>query len=143
MKMEMLNTKRTSWRTSNSQIINEASFLLCSDSATHEPLDSIYERLKANNDELNKTNVELKSLITDKDFQDEYETALEYEDNVTRTLAELRSRRNFISNATAHAADGLTWATHTISSSWERKGVNILKLAITTFSGDVPRMGGV
>lgn len=135
--MEKLKAKRTSRRSLNSRIINEASALLRSDSATHEQLDSIYERLKANNDELNKINVELESLIADEDFQAEYETVLEYEDNATRTLAELMSRRDRISSATAHAAEGSMSATHTIASPSERTGAKLPKLTITPFSGDV------
>ncbi|XP_037557798.1 uncharacterized protein LOC119439930 [Dermacentor silvarum] len=135
--MEKLKAKRTSRRSLNSRIINEASVLFRSDSATHEQLDSIYERLKANNDELNKINVELESLITDEEFQAEYETVLEYEDKATRTLAELTSRRDRISSVTAHAAEGSTSATHTIASPSERTGAKLPKLTITPFSGDV------
>lgn len=134
MKMEKLKAKRTSRRSLNSRIINEASALFRSDSAMHEQLDSIYERLKANNNELNKINVELESLITDEEFQAEYKTVLQYEDNATRTFAELMSRRDRISSDTAHAAEGSTSATHTIASPLERTKAKLPKLTITPFS---------
>lgn len=137
MKVEKLKAKRTSQQSLNSQIINEASALLCRDSATHEQLDFVSERLKANNDKLNKINVELKSLITDEDFQAEYEIVVEYEGNTTCALAVLMSRRDLISSVTARAAEGLTPATHTIASPSERKGAKMSKLTIAPFSGDL------
>ncbi|XP_037528988.1 uncharacterized protein LOC119406321 [Rhipicephalus sanguineus] len=135
--MDKLKAKRTSRRSLNSRIINEASALLRNDSATHEQLDSIYERLKTNNDELNKINNELESVITDEDFQSEYETILEYEDNATRILAELISRRNRISSTPAEEGSGSGPATNVIATPSERTGAKLPKLTIAPFSGDV------
>ncbi|XP_037529331.1 uncharacterized protein LOC119406672 [Rhipicephalus sanguineus] len=135
--MDKLKAKRTSRRPLNSRIINEASALLRNDSATHEQLDSIYERLKTNNDELNKINNELESVITDEDFQSEYETILEYEDNATRILTELISRRNRISSTPAEEGSGSGPATNVIATPSERTGAKLPKLTIAPFSGDV------
>uniref|UniRef100_A0A224Z9V1 Tick transposon n=1 Tax=Rhipicephalus zambeziensis TaxID=60191 RepID=A0A224Z9V1_9ACAR len=91
--------------------------------------------LKTNNDELNKINTELESLISDEDFQAEYEAVLQYEDNATRILAELLSRRNRISSKPAEEGSGS--ATHAIATPSERTGAKLPKLTIAPFSGDV------
>lgn len=89
--MEKTKTTWTSRRSPYSRIINEASTLLSNDSATHQQLVSIYERLKTISDEMNKINSELESLIPEEDFQAEHDTIIKYEDNATHILSELLS----------------------------------------------------
>ncbi|KAH8023659.1 hypothetical protein HPB51_015155 [Rhipicephalus microplus] len=53
----------------------------------------MYGRLKANNDELYQINRELESHIPDEEFEEEYDTILEYEDNANSVMSERHSRR--------------------------------------------------
>ncbi|XP_037529191.1 GRIP and coiled-coil domain-containing protein 1-like [Rhipicephalus sanguineus] len=91
--MNRLKMKRTTRRAQNTKLIQEASALLENDDATVRQIDSIYERLKSNNEELKKINDEMESHISDEAFEAEYATVIEYEDNATRILAELQSKR--------------------------------------------------
>ncbi|XP_037504907.1 uncharacterized protein LOC119380305 [Rhipicephalus sanguineus] len=91
--MDRLKMKRTTRRAQNTKLIQEASALLENDDATVRQIDSICEMLKSNNEELRKINDEMESHISDEAFEAEYATVIEYEDNATRILAELQSKR--------------------------------------------------
>ncbi|KAH6924052.1 hypothetical protein HPB50_010845 [Hyalomma asiaticum] len=85
---------RTSRRSVNTRLINEARALLSDETATADQLNTLYGRLKVNNDELNKINEELESYIADEEFVLEYNTVVEYEDSATSVMSELLSRRD-------------------------------------------------
>ncbi|KAH6941135.1 hypothetical protein HPB50_014298 [Hyalomma asiaticum] len=70
----------------NTRLINKARALLKDETATVDQLNTIYGRLKVNNDELNKINEELESHIADEEFVQEYSTVVEYEDNATSIM---------------------------------------------------------
>lgn len=73
---EKIKVKRTLRRALSSRIINQTSVLHHNDSAMQEQLVSMYEMLKTNNNEMNKVHSELESLISDNDFQAEYDITL-------------------------------------------------------------------
>ncbi|XP_077528262.1 uncharacterized protein LOC144139909 [Haemaphysalis longicornis] len=63
--MKMLKFKRTSRRAQNTRLIKEASSAMADPCAKADQLASLYERLKANNNELNKINEDLEAHIPD------------------------------------------------------------------------------
>ncbi|XP_037506439.1 uncharacterized protein LOC119382671 [Rhipicephalus sanguineus] len=132
--MDRLKSKRTSRRAQNTRIINEASALLANDSASYDQLNSIYERLKANNDELQNLNNQIEQHIPDEEFEAEYNAVLEYEDNATRTLAEILSKKDRMLQSST-----LTEGTvaQTVAASLDGTGVRLPKLTIAPFSGDL------
>lgn len=122
--MEKLKFKRTSRRAQNTRIINEASAAIADPCATTDQLASLYERLKANNDELNKINEKLEAYIQDQGaFETEYASVIEYQDNATRVLAELKSKTKRLSQAAAPMTGPVTNATPPVAAtSLERTG---------------------
>nr|XP_037291667.1 glycine-rich cell wall structural protein-like [Rhipicephalus microplus] len=56
----------------------------------------MYGRLKANKDELNQINRDLDSRISDEEFEEEYDTILEYEYNANSVMSALTSKRDRI-----------------------------------------------
>ncbi|KAH9379113.1 hypothetical protein HPB48_022603 [Haemaphysalis longicornis] len=104
--MEKLKCKRASRRAQNTKLINEGSAILTDTCASVDPLTSLYERLKTNNDELNKINNELESYIEDDAFQAEYNSVIDYQDHATRILTELKSRCARLSQSAAVISTG-------------------------------------
>lgn len=139
--MEKLKFKRTSRRAQNTRIINEASAAMMNDCATVDQLASLYERLKANNDELNKINEELETYIEDPAaFEAEYASVIDYQHNATRVLAELKSKSNRLTQAAAITPGPVTnVAAPVTATSSDRTGPSLPKLTITPFNGDLCR----
>ncbi|XP_037515038.1 uncharacterized protein LOC119391430 [Rhipicephalus sanguineus] len=134
--MERLKSKRTSRRSLNTRIINEARALLGDATATIDQLNAIYGRLKANNDELNQINQELESHIADEEFEQEYNTVVEYEDNATSVMSELLSKRDRMV-ATMSSTPELQ--TSSVASTARASGTKLPKLTIAPFAGDLCR----
>ncbi|XP_049274155.1 uncharacterized protein LOC125759434 [Rhipicephalus sanguineus] len=134
--MERLKSKRTSRRSLNTRIINEARALLSDATATVDQLNAIYGRLKANNDELNQINQELESHIADEEFEQEYNTVVEYEDNATSVMSELLSKRDRMVAAISSTPE---LQTSSVASTAGASGTKLPKLTIAPFAGDLCR----
>ncbi|KAH6925892.1 hypothetical protein HPB50_011750 [Hyalomma asiaticum] len=89
--MERLRSKRTSRRSMNTRLINEARALLSDEAATVDQLNTIYGRLKVNNDELNKINDELESHIAVDECGEAQNTVVEHDDNATSVMTRTAS----------------------------------------------------
>ncbi|XP_037509554.1 GRIP and coiled-coil domain-containing protein 1-like [Rhipicephalus sanguineus] len=137
--MDRLKTKRTTRRAQNTKLIQEASALLERDDATLQQIDSIYERLKSNNEELKKINDEMESHISDEAFEAEYATVIEYEDNATRILAELQSKRRQHSETSAVSAPIEVRDGPAAIGPADRPGAKLPKLTINPFADKLRR----
>lgn len=132
--MERLKSKRTSRRAQNTRIINEASELLANDSASYDQLNSIYERLKANNEELKNLNNEIEPHIPDEEFEVEYNAVLQYEDVATRILAEILSKKDRMLRTSTGTQETVA---QTVVAPSDGTGVKLPKLTIAPFFGDL------
>ncbi|XP_037564630.1 centrosomal protein of 135 kDa-like [Dermacentor silvarum] len=135
--MDKLKLKRATRRAQNTRIIHEASALLENNAVTLRQIDCIYERLKNNNDELKKINDELESHISEEAFEADYATVIEYEDNATRILAELQSKRRQQSETTSLSSPVGVRDMPVATGHSERPGVKLPKLEINAFDGDL------
>ncbi|XP_037508939.1 uncharacterized protein LOC119385602 [Rhipicephalus sanguineus] len=135
--MDKLKMKRTTRRAQNTKLIQEASVLLENDDATVRQIDSIYERLKSNNEELKKINDEMESHISEEAFEAEYATVIEYEDNATRILAELQSKRRQHSETSPVSLHIEVRDVPAAMGPSGRPGAKLPKLTINPFAGDL------
>ncbi|XP_070378077.1 uncharacterized protein [Dermacentor albipictus] len=131
--MERLRSKQTSRRSLNARLISEARALLSDETATVDQLNTIYGRLKVNNDELNNINEHLESHIVDEEFEQEYNTVVEYEDNATSVMSELLSKRDRVVTSST-----LELRTSTVSTAGV-SGATLPKLTTAPFAGDLCR----
>ncbi|XP_037526117.1 paramyosin-like [Rhipicephalus sanguineus] len=132
--MDKLKMKRTKRRAQNTKLIKEASAVLENDDATVRHIDSIYERLKSNNEELKKINDEMESHISDETFEAEYATVIEHEDNATRILAELQSKRRQHSETSPVSPHIEVRDVPAAMGPSERPGAKLPKLTINPFA---------
>ncbi|XP_037505356.1 paramyosin-like [Rhipicephalus sanguineus] len=132
--MDRLKMKRTTRRAQNTKLLQEASALLENDDATVRQIESIYERLKSNNEELKKINDEMESHISDETFEVEYATVIEHEDNATRILAELQSKRRQHSETSPLSPHIEVRDAPAAMGPSERPGAKLPKLTINPFA---------
>ncbi|KAH6924200.1 hypothetical protein HPB50_013697 [Hyalomma asiaticum] len=134
--MEYLKSKRTSLRVQNTRIIDEACF---SSLTTRDQLTSMHERLKANKDELRSLNNEIEQHILNEEFEAECNAVIEHEDNATRILAELLSKKSLITQSSPVVQGTFAQA---VAAPSDGTGVKLPKLIIAPFSGDLLKWAG-
>lgn len=121
--------------------MNKARAILGDATVTIDQPNAIYRRLEANTGELNQINRELESHIPDEEFEEEYNTVLEHEDNANsvmsellgNVISELLGKRDRISAAMSSAPE---LQTSSVASTDGASGAKLPKLTIAPFSGD-------
>lgn len=136
--MERLKAKRGARRGQTTKIINEATESLAEAQATLPMFRSLLERLEASGRELHVLNEGIDALIDDEHIAQEYASVMEYEDNIVKTTALLKTRITALSRPVQDTLAPLTPSTEgTIGGRSSR--VRLPKLQLQPFRGELSR----
>ncbi|XP_029842866.2 uncharacterized protein LOC115326201 [Ixodes scapularis] len=132
--MDRLKTKRKVRRSQNTKIINEITTMLQSVAVDASSLENLRDGLVTSNEELRKVNEEIEPHISDSDLETDYITVAEYEDEVARTLSELRNK---IARLQATPTTSATGADGDRGHPSQATGMELPKLQLLHYQGEL------